>query len=194
MNQAQKTEEVDNIKLILEFLPLIAFFVTLKMTNFFWATVAIMVLTPIAIGYEWYKTKKISIPPLITLALVLVFGSITLLTKDSSFFQFKTTLLYILFAAVLSIGLLFKRNFVKMLMDKQITMTNENWTKLTLRLTLLFIAFAAANEFVRRMFSEGSWAVFKIMIAVFLMVFMVWQIYMLSPELRMAMEKEKNKD
>ncbi len=189
MSEQNKKEDVDNIKLILELLPLVAFFIILKIANFFWATLAIMILTPIAIGYEWYKTKTLSIPPLITLILVLVFGAITLFTKDSSFFQFKTTLLYLLFALLLMGGLLFKKNFIKMLMDKQLNMPDAHWDKLTIRLTLLFVVFAIANEFVRRFFSEGSWAVFKIAIAIILMIFMIGQIYLLSPDFRELMEK-----
>ncbi len=188
----KQPDDVDNIKLILEISPLIAFFVTLKLANFFWATAVIMILTPIAVGYEFYKTKKLSIPPLITLILVMGFGLITLLTKDSGFFQLKTTLLYLLFAAILAIGLCFKKNFIKMLMEKQIQMPEENWYKFTIRFIMLFIAFAAANEVVRRFFSEDFWAGFKIVIVVISMVFMMSQIYLLSPDFR-EMMKEKQK-
>ncbi len=194
MDELNKKEEVDNIKLILELLPLIAFFAILKIANFFWATVAIMILTPIAITYEWYKTKKISIPPLITLALVFVFGTITLITKDSSFFQFKTTLLYILFALILIMGLAFKKNFLKMLMSGQINMPDMNWNKFAFRTIFLFLGFAVANELIRHSFSQEIWAGFKIVVVIITMIFMIVQLYLLSPEIRHQLEKAKKQD
>ncbi len=193
MDTKQQAEDVDNIKLILEILPLIAFFVTLKFANFFWATAVIMILTPIAVGYEWYKTKKVAIPPLITLVLVMGFGLITLLTKDSGFFQFKTTLLYILFSSIIAGGLFFKKNFIKMLMGKQIQMPDENWNKFAIRFIFFFLSLAAANEVVRRFFSEDFWAGFKIVVVFISMIFMMGQVYLLSPDFRKALKEKQEK-
>lgn len=194
MTTEQQPQNASGAKLILDLMPLIAFFLVLKFKDIYWATGALMVLTPITVFLEWRKTRKIPVMPLVSLALILAFGGITLVTKNDAFIKMKPTILYIFFAAVLGGGLLFKKNFIQMLMGEQLQMPAEAWHKLTIRMSLFFVGLAIVNEIIWRNFSDGFWAGFKIVVIFATMGFMMWQIFSLSPDMRKQIQDAKNKD
>ncbi|WP_246763893.1 septation protein IspZ, partial [Cronobacter sakazakii] len=66
------------MKQLLDFLPLIVFFVVYKLHDIFWATAALIVATALAVIYSWYKYRKVEKMPLVTFVLVAVFGGLTI--------------------------------------------------------------------------------------------------------------------
>lgn len=192
MTTEQQNQNTSGAKILFDLMPLIAFFAVLKFKDIYWATGALMVLTPVTVFLEWRKTRKIPIMPLVSLALILAFGGITLVTKNDAFIKMKPTILYLFFAAVLGGGLLFKKNFIQMLMGEQLQMPAHAWYKLTIRMSLFFVGLAIVNEVIWRNFSDGFWAGFKIAVIFVTMGFMMWQIYSLSPEMRKQVQDAKN--
>ncbi len=119
------------------------------------ATVASMIASRILLG-------RISATLLLTTALVVGFGALTLWFKDPSFIKMKPTIINLLFAGVLLGGLAFGRIFLQPLLGQALSLTDVGWRKLTLRWGVFFIAMAALNEVIWRNFSEATWASFKV--------------------------------
>jgi intracellular septation protein len=150
------------LKLALDLGPLLIFFAANSMFDIYVATGAFMVAMIASIGIGFSLERKISPMPLITLALVLVFGGLTLWLANDLFIKLKPTILYVIFAAVLIGGLASKRLFIKILLGQTVHMPDAAWRVLTWRWAIFFLALAAANEFVRLTFSTDTWVAFKV--------------------------------
>jgi intracellular septation protein len=104
---------------------------------------------------------RLSIPPLVTAALVVVFGGLTIWLQDPRFVMMKPTIINLIFAAVLGFGLITGRPLLKMVMGEALKLTNEGWQRLTIRWLVFFLVVALLNEVVWRNFSQPTWVTFK---------------------------------
>ena len=128
----------------------------------FLATLVLMVATPLAIGISWLKTRTIPVMPAVTLAVVTVFGALTLWLQDDYFIKIKPTIVNCIFGSVLLVGLLFGRSFLRIVLDSAMSLDDAGWRTLTLRWGLFFFFLAAVNEVVWRTQSEAFWVGFKL--------------------------------
>ena len=128
----------------------------------FVATAVFMVAVVLALGVSYALTRHLPAMPLITAAIVLVFGSLTLLLHDEHFIKVKPTIIYVLFGVVLLSGLALGKPLLGMVFDSVFHLTEEGWHKLTLRWALFFFALAILNEIVWRSQSTDVWVNFKV--------------------------------
>jgi intracellular septation protein len=149
------------IKLIIELGPLLIFFATYARAGIYWATGVLMVATVMALGASWKLLGRVSVVPLVTAVLVVVFGGLTFWLDDPRFIQMKPTIINLLFAGVLVVGLLTGRPLLKLLLGDAFDLTPEGWRKLSVRWALFFMMLAVLNEVVWRNFAEATWVKFK---------------------------------
>lgn len=109
----------------------------------------------------WALTGKLSKMQVATLVLVIVFGGLSVWLNDERFFKMKPTMIYLLFAAILGVGLLRGQSYLQSVMEDSLPMQSEGWMILTRRLTAFFAALALANEVVWRTMSTEAWVNFK---------------------------------
>ena len=150
------------LKLGLDLGPLLIFFVAIARFDIFVATASFMVAMVAALAIGFSIERKISVMPLITLALVMVFGGLTLWLHDAYFIRIKPTILYMMFFVMLLAGLAYNRLFLKMLMGHSLDLPDSAWRILTWRWAMFFLVLAIANEFLWRNFSDQTWAAAKI--------------------------------
>ncbi|MGH1367528.1 MAG: inner membrane-spanning protein YciB [Maritimibacter sp.] len=170
------TEKTINpvVKLLLEYGPIVAFFVgyvMLKEDSFtvggreyqgFVAVTAMFIpLLALATLLQWKLTGHISKMQIATLVLVVVFGGLSVAFNDERFFKMKPTIIYLLFAGILGFGLLRGKSYLKSVMDTALALEHEGWMILTRRVTLFFVALALANEVIWRTMSTDAWVNFK---------------------------------
>jgi intracellular septation protein len=148
-------------KIVTEIGPLIVFFGVNATFNLFAATGAFMVAIVAALIASYVVTKHVPIMALVTGAVVLVFGTLTLVLHDETFIKVKPTIIYGLFAAVLGGGLLFGRSFIAIMFDQMFNLTPAGWRLLTMRWALFFAGMAVLNEVVWRTQSTNVWVTFK---------------------------------
>jgi intracellular septation protein len=149
-------------RLSLDLGPLILFFIVLRAADIFVATGVFMAAVVAGIGVGFALERRISPMPLITAAVVLVFGGLTLYLHNKTFIKLKPTVIYLIFAAILGGGVATGRNFIKTLFDHAFHLSEEGWRQLTFRWIGFFIAMAILNEIVWRNFSDAFWAGFKL--------------------------------
>ena len=118
------------------------------------------ILAALAISYA--LTRHVAVMPVVTAVIVVVFGGLTLALQNETFIKLKPTLVYLLFAATLLGGLVFKKPLLGMVFDSVFNLTDEGWRKLTLRWGVFFLAMAVLNEIVWRNFSTDAWVNFKV--------------------------------
>ncbi|MEQ1578837.1 MAG: septation protein A [Hyphomicrobium sp.] len=160
---AQRPDPNSLIKFMIELAPLIVFFAAYKTQGSIqMATGAIILATLVSLLASWLLFKKVAIMPVVTAAVVSIFGGLTLWLDDPTFFFRKPTIVNLIFAAILGFGLATGRPLVKRLFDGQLKLTDEGWHKLTVRWTVFFLAMAGLNEIVWRNFAETTWVNFKV--------------------------------
>jgi intracellular septation protein len=150
------------LKLALDLGPLLVFFVANAMFGIFPATAIFMVAMVAVIVTGIAVERKLSPMPLVTGALVLVFGGLTLWLSNDIFIKIKPTILYVMFAGVLLGGLVFNRLFIKLMLGQTLHLPEEAWRSLTWRWAIFFIALAIVNEIVWRNVSTNAWVAFKV--------------------------------
>ena len=149
------------VKFALELGPLALFFVVYSKLGIFAATGVLMagVVATLAISYA--MLKRFPVMPLVTAAIVLIFGSLTLVFHDETLIKIKPTALYLLFGGALFGGLWLKRPLLKILFDGALHVTDEGWRRLTWRWAYFFLALALLNELVWRTQTTDLWVKFK---------------------------------
>ncbi len=150
------------VKSLIEFGPLIAFFIAYKTYDIFWATATIVVATLISLVFSRVLYGKIAAMPVVTAVVVTIFGGLTLWLNDPTFIYLKPTIVNLLFAGALFVGQLMGRPLIKMLLGEQLKLADEGWDKFTVRWILFFLFVAGLNEFVWRNFTEDTWVTFKV--------------------------------
>ena len=175
--------------------PLAIFFVVYLAAGLMAATAAIIAASLVALGLAWTLQRRVPLIPLITAAVVALFGGLTLWLQDETFIKMKPTIVQTLFAAILLIGLAFRRPLLKPLLGRMMPpMTEAAWRQFTLRYALFFIAMALLNELVWRTQSTDFWVTFKVFgLSGLTILFILAQMPFIARETRLA-EAAKARD
>ncbi len=152
------------MKLLLDFLPVIIFFIVYKSTDdIILATAILIPATLLQMLYTWIKTHKIEMIQLVTLGLVVVLGGATILFQDKTFIQWKPTVVTWLFAAAfLGSQFIGEKTIIQRLMGGTIEMPAHAWKQLNYAWVVFYIILGAVNLFVAYTMSEETWVNFKL--------------------------------
>lgn len=142
--------------------PLVVFFGVYLKYGLMPATGALMAVTMMALAVSLIMVRRVPLMPLITAAVVGIFGGLTLWFDDETFIKMKPTIVQAILAAVLLGGLAFGKPLLKPVMGTAWAMDERGWRKLTLRFALFFLAMALLNELVWRTQSTDFWVNFKV--------------------------------
>ncbi len=146
------TEQTVNI--LSEFGPLVMMFVVNAAFGIQAGTYALIGATVLAIAVMFYMFHRPPVFPLIASTVTIVFGALTIYTKDPMWVQVKVTIFNALFALFLFFGLWTKRNFFKYVFGTTFHYTEEGWSIFTKSFAWFFILTAVLNEIVRLSFHD----------------------------------------
>lgn len=163
---------------IVDYGPLAAFFIGYILDGLMVATAALMAATAVALTLSLAVVRTVPRLPLITAAIVGVFGGLTLWLNDPAFIKMKPTIVQSLFALILLGGLAFGRPLLRPVLGMAMPwpLSDRGWRMLTLRWGVFFAAMAGLNEVVWRTQPTDLWVNFKVFgILVLTLVFAVAQ-------------------
>jgi intracellular septation protein len=151
------------MKILFDLFPVILFFVAFKLADIYVATAVAIFATFAQIGWVWFKHRKVDNMLWVSLALIVVFGGMTLVLRDETFIKWKPTVLYWLFAVVLVVSAtMFGKNLIRAMLAAQVDAPDHVWTKLNLAWAVFFAAMGGANLFVALSFPTDIWVNFKL--------------------------------
>ncbi len=168
------------MKLLLDFFPIVLFFVAYKLADIYVATGVAIVATLIQIGWLRWKTGKVETMQWLSLGIIVVFGGATLLAHDEAFIKWKPTALYWLMGGALAIGQwVFGRNLLRTLMGSQIQLPDAAWRMMNWSWTAFFAFMGALNLWVAYRFDTDTWVSFKLfggigLLVVFVLLQSLW--------------------
>jgi intracellular septation protein len=170
------------MKLLLDFLPVIIFFIVYKTSgNIILATAVLIPATALQMLYTWLRTHRVEKMQLVTLALVVFLGGATILFQDKTFIQWKPTVVNWLFgAAFLGSHFIGQKTVVQRLMDSNISLPGPVWRNLNIAWIIFFVAMGIINLLVAYSLSEEAWVNFKLfgMLGLTLVFILIQGLYM----------------
>ncbi|NOR71152.1 MAG: septation protein A [Methylomarinum sp.] len=175
------------MKQLLEFIPVILFFIAYKFYDIYVATAVVIVATVIQVSITWFKHKKVETMQWITLGLILVMGGATLYLQDEQFIKWKLTIIEWLFGfAFLGSHFFAKKTFVERMMGSSLELPAKIWKRLNLMWASFFISVGCINIYVMQNYNTDDWVTFKTFgVPALMMIFIVFQlifIYKYIPE------------
>ena len=162
------------MKILIDFFPIILFFVAFKVWGIYAATAVAIAATVVQIGYLRYKHGKVEPMQWLSLGVIVLFGGATLLAHSETFIKWKPTVLYWLMGSALLLGhLIFKKNLLRSVMGAQLQLPDPVWTKLNYAWVTFFACMGALNLWVAFNFDTDTWVNFKLFGGMGLMVVFV---------------------
>jgi len=173
----EPAEQPSLAKFLIELAPLVLFFAAYAKFGIKPATAVLMVTTLASLAAARLVFGRVTPMLIVTTVIVLLFGALTFLLDDPRFIKMKPTVVNLLFAGVLTAGLMTNRPFLKTVLGQAFALTEEGWRKLTTRWIGFFVAMAGLNELIWRTMSEQTWVNFKVFAIIPLTaVFMIAQV------------------
>lgn len=164
------------MKILIDFFPILLFFGAYKFYDIYVATAVLMAATVLQTGLMYAIDRKLQTMQKITLALILVFGTLTLALHDDRFIKWKPTVLYAAMAIALAVALWFmKKNYLKLLLGSQLELPDAVWMRLNVAWIVYCTFMAALNGYVAAFYSTEAWVNFKLWGYAFPLIFIVGQ-------------------
>jgi intracellular septation protein len=179
---------------LLEWSPLIVFFVTFEVRDIYWATGALMVACVLQLALHRLRAGSFKTMHVVTTCVVLVLGAATLLLHDQRFIQWKLTVLLgltsVVFLGSMVIG---KQPLVRRLLEaafpEPLTVSARAWLTINFLWAAWFAAFAVLNLYVAKNFAVDLWVKFKVFgFPAATMLFMLPQVSTRAQRLRERLE------
>lgn len=136
------------MKFLLDFGPIVLFFIVYKYYGLYAAIYAMIASTFVQIMYSRVTTGKFVTSQVLTFALLVVFGGISIILRDPAFVMWKVSVLYVIFSLVL-IGSNYvgSKTLLERMMGKELQLPRNTWVNLTWFWSLGFIVIAIINAF-----------------------------------------------
>ena len=152
--------------LLVEFLPVLLFFVAYKLWGLMTATAVLIVATTVQVAVAWLRTRQVKWLQLVTAGAVLLFGGLTLALDSELFIKWKPTVAYWLFAFVFAAShVVGERPLVARVLTG-ITLPEPVWRRLSAMWVAFFAAAGALNLWVAYRFDTETWVTFKLVAAI----------------------------
>ncbi len=139
------------LKFIYDFLPIIIFFATYKLTDndIYAATTAAIIATIIHSAIQWLLHKKLEKQHIINLVVILFFGGLTLFFQDDTFIKWKVTVINWIFGlALLGSQFVGKKNIIQRQLDEAIQLPEPIWFRLNMMWVAFFMFCGLLNIYV----------------------------------------------
>lgn len=174
------------MKLLIDFFPIILFFVAFKLGGIYVATTVAIAATVVQIAYLRLRHGKVEAMQWLSLGVIVVFGGATLVAHNETFIKWKPTVLYWLMGGALVVGQwFFRKNFVRTLMQAQMQLPDPIWLRLNWAWSAFFLSMGLLNLWVAYQFDTETWVNFKLFGGMGLMlVFVVIQALLISRHIK----------
>jgi len=158
-----KPKAPGNLGLLLDYGPLIAFFVAYKIWGVFAGTGVFMAAMVVALIVSQWKLGRISPMLWISAVLIVGFGALTIWFHDPVFIQKKPTIIYAGLGALLIGGAMLGKPLLKYVLEAGFEGLHQRaWLVLSRNWGLFFVAMAVLNEVLVRSLSFDTWLTVKV--------------------------------
>ncbi len=147
---------------LIDFLPLIAFFVSYKLWGIYVATGVAIAAGVLQIGVTLLRRQRVKPVQWIGLGFIIIFGTATILLHDEFYIKLKWTLFYGLMGLLILGAFALGKNPLRSLLGSEIELPPDAWQKLSVSWGLFFLLLAALNQYFASTLSLDSWVKVKV--------------------------------
>ncbi len=159
---------------LIEFIPILLFFIAYKFYDIYIATGVVIVATLIQVAYTWFRHRQVKAMQWITLGLMLVMGGATIYFHDEQFIKWKLTIIEWLFGlAFLGSQFIGKKTFIERMLGVSLVLPQNIWKRLNLMWSFFFLSVGGINIYVMREYNTEDWVLFKTFGVPGLMIFFI---------------------
>lgn len=145
------------MKFLFDFLPILLFFVAYKLYGIFIATGVAIAASIAQVSLYWIRHRRFEKMHLITMALIVILGGLTLVLQDKAFFMWKPTAVNWAFAlAFLGSQFIGRKTLVERMMGHAVSVPRPIWQKLNLSWVVFFILMGLANLYVANFYFQAE--------------------------------------
>ncbi|WP_036829788.1 septation protein A, partial [Photobacterium sanctipauli] len=150
------------MKQLIDFIPLVVFFILYKTHDIYVATGALIAATAVQMAVTWVLYKTVEKMQVITFLMVAVFGGLTIFFHDENFIKWKVTIVYGIFALGLAISQMLGKPLIKGVLSKDITLPEFAWKRINAAWVIFFIVCAVLNVYIAFRLPLDVWVNFKV--------------------------------
>lgn len=177
------------LNMLLDFIPVLLFFIAFKWYGIYTATVVGIVATGLQVLMTRVWKKRFDKQQVITFIVFVIFGGMTLYFHNPIFVKWKPSIVFWAFGLVLLITqVIGKKPLVERmlshLLEEKGGLPSSVWRRLNLAWAIFFILMGMINIFIAYSFSTDTWVNFKLYgIMGLLFLFSIFQALYLSRHL-----------
>ena len=152
------------MKFILDFCPIVLFFLSYKFWGIYPATGVAMGASFIQLlGLRW-KTGKFETVSVLTFLSITILGTATLLLQDERFIKWKPTVVYGILSIVFITSPYFSQGtpLIQRMMGTHVFLNKPHWHRLNTLWSLFFLMMGLLNVWVVYHFTTETWVQFKL--------------------------------
>lgn len=150
------------MKALLDFIPLIAFFIAARNYGILEAAGALLVATLVVYVIHLIRQKgKLDKQQWIILLITIVFCGGTLLLRDDIYLRWKSPIINGIFALTLLISAAINRPLMQLAMKEVFVLSMSGWKKLTVAWALFFALMGVLHYITAFTMSDEAWINFK---------------------------------
>lgn len=150
------------MKALLDFIPLIAFFIAARTHGILAAAGALLVATLIIYAIHFIRQKgKFEKQQWVVLLLTIVFCGGTLLLRDDIYLRWKSPIINGIFALTLVVSVAINKPLMQLAMKDVFSLSMRGWKKLTLVWAVFFAIMAVLHYITAFTMSDEAWINFK---------------------------------
>lgn len=152
------------MKALIDFIPIILFFIAYKYYDIYVATGVIIVASIIQAAYVYFTEKRIPTMVLASTALIVLLGGATLILQDENFIKWKPTVVNWLFALVfIGSNYIGQKPLLQRMMESAFQyLPVAVWQRMSWVWASFFIIVGILNLYVAFNFDTDTWVNFKL--------------------------------
>ena len=176
------------MRLLFDFFPILLFFIAYKTHDIYMATKVAIAASVVQVAWFWFRHRRFEKMHLISLAIIIIAGGLTLALQDETFIKWKPTIINWIFGIVfLFTQFIGEKSLAERMMGGNLTLPPEIWLRLNMSWVVFFAAMGLINLYVVYNFDTDTWVNFKLfgmfgLTLAFVLVQAVYLVKFLKPE------------
>ena len=147
---------------LLDILPVLIFAIVFFASDIYWATGALMASVTLQVAVYKLLGKAVGRELKLIFWVSIAFGGLTLLLRDETFIQWKSTVINWLLAASLLGSHFMRTNLIRKVLGGQLELPDPVWVRLNFGWAAGFLFAGALNLVVAYNFSMEFWVTYKV--------------------------------
>ncbi len=145
------------MKLLFDLFPLLVFFAAFKLYDIYVATAAAILATLIQVAIFWLRHRRFETMHLVTLAILCLFGGMTIVFQNDAFIKWKPSIINWIFSLIIFGMLVFARkSALEYVMGGQLTLPPPVWRQVNIAWGLFFLFIGALNLYIAFYYNPGA--------------------------------------